>query len=255
MFFKRRLMAGAASLAAVIAMVPAAQAATFDIGGYSLAVGVNGQVHDISLGVNEAAGIGQIALYGTGASAGLTLYAYCIDIKDWLTGGSFSTVTAATLPAFESRFGYTDAQLKNVGYLLAQNPTASGSATTAAALQAAIWEVLGETNGTPWDVTSDDFYLTNWGSDLSSVNATANGYLNTLSNSLANHTASMGSVNLAIIDPGLGNQPQAYLTTSSLESTPLGPVPEPTSWAMMVMGFGALGAALRRRKQEDRLLA
>jgi hypothetical protein len=34
----------------------------------------------------------------------------------------------------------------------------------------------------------------------------------------------------------------------SIDGTPVpGPVPEPATWAMMVIGFGAVGAAMRRR--------
>jgi hypothetical protein len=45
------------------------------------------------------------------------------------------------------------------------------------------------------------------------------------------------------IDPGggYGNAGRATLTISSLNSA----VPEPATWAMMIVGFGAIGASLR----------
>jgi len=36
--------------------------------------------------------------------------------------------------------------------------------------------------------------------------------------------------------------------TLSFEGEPLAPVPEPGVWALMILGFGAMGAALRRRR-------
>ena len=37
--------------------------------------------------------------------------------------------------------------------------------------------------------------------------------------------------------------------TSTAPLNPTGPVPEPATWAMMITGFGAVGAMLRRRRQ------
>jgi len=34
--------------------------------------------------------------------------------------------------------------------------------------------------------------------------------------------------------------------------TPPGGVPEPASWALMILGFGAVGASLRRRRMAAR---
>lgn len=43
-----------------------------------------------------------------------------------------------------------------------------------------------------------------------------------------------------------GQQYIAFLTTANVDST--GGIPEPGTWALMIMGFGAAGAALRRRR-------
>ncbi len=47
---------------------------------------------------------------------------------------------------------------------------------------------------------------------------------------------------------GLSSTPATVYGTFSLDGAVSGAVPEPASWAMMLIGFGAVGAAVRRRK-------
>ncbi|MFZ4689948.1 MAG: PEPxxWA-CTERM sorting domain-containing protein [Polymorphobacter sp.] len=42
-------------------------------------------------------------------------------------------------------------------------------------------------------------------------------------------------------------------TLTSVSYKPASQVPEPAAWAMLITGFGAVGAALRRRRREARL--
>ncbi|MBU1378341.1 MAG: PEPxxWA-CTERM sorting domain-containing protein [Alphaproteobacteria bacterium] len=42
---------------------------------------------------------------------------------------------------------------------------------------------------------------------------------------------------------------QATLTTSSEPGGPVAGVPEPASWALMIMGFGGMGVTLRSRRR------
>lgn len=51
-----------------------------------------------------------------------------------------------------------------------------------------------------------------------------------------------------ISDEGLDN-----LTTNGVGSQNPGAVPEPATWAMMILGFGLLGCAMRRRRTEGKL--
>jgi len=49
------------------------------------------------------------------------------------------------------------------------------------------------------------------------------------------------------------NHTVGYATSQS--GTPLGPVPEPATWAMLIAGFGIIGAGLRRRSRDAVLTA
>jgi hypothetical protein len=44
-----------------------------------------------------------------------------------------------------------------------------------------------------------------------------------------------------------------YKLNVSLQSPGSGAVPEPSTWAMMLLGFGAIGAAMRRRAKQPKL--
>jgi len=52
-----------------------------------------------------------------------------------------------------------------------------------------------------------------------------------------------------------GQPPFALLDNVSLTGPHAGAVPEPATWAMMIVGFGAVGGVMRRRAREQRLTA
>jgi hypothetical protein len=54
--------------------------------------------------------------------------------------------------------------------------------------------------------------------------------------------------NPSILGSVYATAPTFSVRLLSIDGTPVpGPVPEPATWAMMVIGFGAVGAAMRRR--------
>jgi hypothetical protein len=191
----------------------------------------------------EVAGIGRIQLTGTGPDGAVTFESYCVDIFDWLGGGTFTTADLSTLP-------FSGAQLRTLRtFLVNADPLVSGgSAVMSAAAQLGAWEILNESAGNGYDLTAGAF-------SASGGNLTGNGYdaLALANDWLARvedrrWTANAGG-KLALITPAGGNQPQVYLTAGGSQGIgPAAAVPEPASWAMMIMGFGAVGAGLRRRR-------
>jgi hypothetical protein len=48
--------------------------------------------------------------------------------------------------------------------------------------------------------------------------------------------------------PGLAASYDGHLSFTPVVGTPTGPIPEPATWAMMIVGFGAAGTMIRRRR-------
>ncbi|HWI85805.1 MAG TPA: PEPxxWA-CTERM sorting domain-containing protein [Sphingomonas sp.] len=206
---------------------------------------INGTVNIVSQGVTESAAIGRILLRGQRSDTPVgtlsDMPVFCIDAIHWLASGVFvdQPLSYITAPGGVAQVTYSASQLHDMLKFMvyAQGQGITNQLTSAAA-QLGIWEILNET-GNNWDVSSGNFNVSLWsGPDAVGL---ANAWL-----SAAPATSTAGYA-LGVLDPGHGNQMQGYLTSA--------PVPEPASWAMMVAGFGALGAALRRRKQGDALFA
>jgi hypothetical protein len=62
----------------------------------------------------------------------------------------------------------------------------------------------------------------------------------------------LGTFTVKFLDTGIvpasGNTAFAPVTIT-VDSVPVAPVPEPATWAMMMLGFGAVGFAMRRRNK------
>jgi hypothetical protein len=243
-----RTALAATGLLGAMCVASAAQATTsYTITGFSVPFRVDGKIHAPSLNpAGEAAQIGQIHFITS--VPGVTLDVFCIDVDDILTTGTFDgyDVNTATDPGNTiETLGYTTTELANVGYLLSHFGAAStGNAVKSAALQLAIWEVLNETDSS-WNVKTGAFYVTNYNADLAAVGGvddTATTYLTSLSTAPV-----VGDYTMTVLqphNPGPGhNQTQVFGL--------VGGVPEPATWGMIVVGFGLLGSALRRRKPED----
>ena len=57
------------------------------------------------------------------------------------------------------------------------------------------------------------------------------------------------------INYGSGTELYTFIDDFRLGTANNGAVPEPSTWAMMLMGFGAIGVALRRRRSTNLALA
>jgi hypothetical protein len=174
------------------------------------------------------------------------LKVFCIDIMDDLRNGVF---TETTLSNIESDHGglahvlYTSAQVQNLfKFMVYADKQGITDSLTSAAAQLGAWEIISE-SGTNWNLSSGNFSVSMWGGQPDAVSL-ANSWLN------ASKTQSTVGYTLHALDPGQGNQMQAFVTHLPGDQIQLG-VPEPATWGMIVVGFGLLGSALRRRKPEE----
>ncbi|NUS21266.1 MAG: PEP-CTERM sorting domain-containing protein, partial [Mesorhizobium sp.] len=56
------------------------------------------------------------------------------------------------------------------------------------------------------------------------------------------------------VDAGYSSPQQLTVSNFSLNGTNFGaPVPEPATWAMMIIGFGGIGFAMRRQRKAPQL--
>jgi hypothetical protein len=105
------------------------------------------------------------------------------------------------------------------------------AALTAGALQLSIWEIVRETPGNPLDVYTGNIYYT--GENMPGMIALAQSYVQAID--------------------GFGPRSHRLLALRSVGVQDLvvqaGGVPEPSSWAMLIAGFGLIGATARRRRR------
>lgn len=171
---------------------------------------------------NQGVGIGEFKLtgYDVATNAAQTFYTYCVDIFHSLTiPGVFDVVPLSQM--------YTGVRADNINKILA-NTTVS-NATQSAAVQLALWEVAFET-GPNLDVTGGAFYVD--GGNSAAARTLANSYLS----NLGNWTVSSTQTATLLYSPE--RQSQVFMA----------PVPEPSTWAMMLFGFGVAGGVIRSRR-------
>lgn len=244
----------AAGIAAMALALPTSAQAAIKITGISGDPGFRtGTIHYTGAGgtlPNNATSmdvsVGQIKLTGqdtANGNAAVSFLAYCVDIFDYLKAGLFDIAAFTFDPAKEQ-------QLKTLLTNTAGDIAAAGSLeqkkNVSAAIQMSVWEIAFETTGAAFDVGAGDFRMT--GNGLTTLNGgtasafgIAQGYLANLNagvwvNSNPNYTLRM-----LVPQDADNNQTQVFLAAA--------PVPEPSTWALLITGFGLVGGAMRRRRQ------
>lgn len=164
-----------------------------------------------------------------------TLKAFCIELSQTSKKGDFAVVTLSDYLAGKGKSGNYDM----IAGLVSTYGVSENSALVDAAVQLAVWEAFYETKSS-FDVSKGAFTSSNWSDQTrwgSEVRDLANNYL--------------GSG--LTIDPSL----TFYVATNSknqdllfFEYVSLPAVPEPATWAMMIIGFGLVGGTLRRRAMQ-----
>lgn len=164
-------------------------------------------------------------LNGTLDGKGVQLFAYCVDILHYSGPGSFNVV---------SLLDYLGGNTTKYDRLAALIAAAGGpaNADSDAATQAAAWEIMYDTT---YDLGSGNFAISNIHND-SDLITDANSLL---TQAVANAGKAGSNLNL-FVAVNRDKQDMLFWTTS--------PVPEPATWAMMLLGYGVIGFAMRRRK-------
>jgi len=198
---------------------------------YPASPAVTASIHLTSPSVNySSVYVSPQYLTGTLDGNAVQLFAYCVDILSYSGPGTFNVV---------SLLDYLGGNTTKYNQLAALIAAAGGPANKYAdgAAQAAVWEAIYDNN--PYDAASGNFWMNNVQNDPTLV-ADANSLL-------AQAVSNAGTT---------GSNLQLFVATNSNAQDMLfwtvTPVPEPASWAMMLLGFGFIGGAMRsaRRRQD-----
>jgi hypothetical protein len=228
----RSLAARLALLVAALLLRPDfASAATFTYSSYSVA---NPQNITILTPNNVVGAAGQITLVGSGANAGETLQAWCLDVFTYLTGSSTYQISSLTTAGAGSpNPSLTTTQIAQIGALMVNGNALINTATdVSAAIQLAIWQTEYGGSFTYSGVSS-------------AVTNLANAYL---ANVGTGGIWSGGSYGITLLSAP-GNQTLGY--ASGDQNGELTPTPLPAAWLMMVSGLAGIGYVARRRKQQN----
>lgn len=172
-------------------------------------------------------------LTGTLDGKAVQLFAYCVDILNTSGPGLFDVV-----PLID----YLNGNAAKYNQMAALIAAAGGPANrySDGAAQAAVWEAIYD--NTPYNAASGNFWIDNVHNDPTLV-ADANALL-------AQAVANAGST---------GTNLQLFVAKNSSRQDMLfwtvAPVPEPSTWAMMLLGFGFIGGAMRSRRRAEKLQA
>lgn len=235
MLFRRTALHAAASLGVMsisIAAATAAHASTMIVTStsvvYPSAPAVTASLHLASPSVNySSVYVSPQYLNGTLDGNAVNLFAYCVDILNYSGAGTFGVV---------SLFDYLGGNLTKYNQFAALIAAAGGPAgrLSDAATQAAVWELMYDNGG--YDVSSGNLRIDNVSND-SHLAADANALL---AQAVTNAGTTGGNLQLFVAQ-NPEKQDMLFWRT--------GAVPEPASWAMMLLGFGGIGFAMRRRRK------
>lgn len=187
--------------------------------------------------------IGRFRLTGidNATMAAVTFDTYCIDIFHALQKGSFE------LQAFTLGNLAKDIQIKTLlshtAGFIASAPTSAAKKDVSAAIQMAVWEIVNESGSSGYSLGSGLFQISgSHGTVIPNARGMAQGYLDNLGS--WSPTPGYKYTMMSAVSP-LNNQRQIFLAA--------GAVPEPSAWALLIAGFGATGAAMRRRRRSTSL--
>lgn len=231
--------------AAMAAAIPAAASASVTITGISGNPGfATGRVIYTPGGIGGSAGrtsqdlsIGRLRLTGvdTATMAAVTFDTYCIDIFNYMQSGSFE-LQAFSLPD-PTKENQVKRLLSGTAGFINGTFGFEQKRNVSAAIQMAVWEIVNESGTSGYSLDGGLFRMGTTGSVALGARGLAQSYLDNLDSFAATGTHSYRM--LAAVNP-INNQRQVFLAAAG--------VPEPSAWALMILGFGLVGAAMRSRR-------
>lgn len=170
-------------------------------------------------------------LNGTLDGQSVSLFAYCVDILNYSGPGTFEVVSLLDY------LGGNTTKYDQLAALIAANGGPAGEYADATT-QAAVWEAIYDDS--PYNAGTGNFWMNNVQNDPTLVaDANAN-----LAQAVSN-AGTTGSNLQLFVAKNSERQDMLFWTSSA--------VPEPGTWAMMLLGFGAIGWQLRRRRSSSSL--
>jgi hypothetical protein len=155
---------------------------------------------------------------------GDSFVSYCVDFYQWLPSFGSANNSYSLTPAGD----FFGSRLDAVSRLFSGRSAEVDSAVEQAAFQIALWEIRYEAAGIAFDTTSGAAKFSDYGDDARSLAQT---YLNGL--------------------PGYSNSFEVRVLKSDYNQDVVfaAPVPEPSTYALMLAGLAAVGLVARRRRQ------
>lgn len=238
MAWKQRITALGFGLGLVLGAAQASASVTITSGGIDSSVGSEiGTVNysSPSKSFNETTYIGRISLSGQNpAGVNATWQSFCVDLFTDLGPGTYQVQTVA------AALNLSSTKISQLSALLQHAQTMVTDQTTSAAAQLAIWEILYDSSGN-YNVTNGVFSVTG-------VSQNAIDYANTALQYVSNGTwTTSGTFDMAVLTSS-GQQGQIVYGSQATALFAASAVPEPGSWLMMIVGFGAMGMVMRRGK-------
>lgn len=215
---------GIAVLLAGLLAFGTAQADTVNLSGF-----LGGR--SVSVDIDSPNNIGASAGEFTGLWNGNSFSAMCVDVMHYMTFGTTYTDYTPKTPA---AFGFSATQVGLLNRLYTNYYAAShGSNADAGAFQIAVWEITYDGNGA-LNTAAGNFTLGSGGD--ATAKATANTWLSTLA------SQSTGAWNFTVLD-SISVTGGPGVTQDLLVAIP---VPEPSTYALLLAGLGLIGFAARR---------
>jgi hypothetical protein len=168
-------------------------------------------------------------LNDNGVKSNVSLLTWCVDIFQTIHSGSYGVTSLASFIGDATKAGYISALIGHEGL-------AAVSKEHDAAVQLALWELFYEGDNISPNFLTGTFEA----SDISSS------ILNAAKTYATNAKTIWQPVSGIDIQIASSDSYQDQLFFTALPRTPA--VPEPATWGMMILGFGAIGSAMRYRR-------